>query len=184
MHDVLVHAVEHALTGETSAKRHLGDVVGAFTSLDGTGGLDAIVLIDQEPIGRSPRSNPVTYVKAYDEVRKLFADVPLARQRGYTPGTFSFNVTGGRCETCEGAGAIEVEMVFLADVFLPCEQCGGRPCIRGMRIRVKDILELLAAGASETEILESYPYLERQDIQASLEYAARQVDHAVLSLAK
>lgn len=64
------------------------------------------------------------------------------------------------------------------------EQCGGRPCIRGMRIRVKDILELLAAGASETEILESYPYLERQDIQASLEYAARQVDHAVLSLAK
>ncbi|MFN8876141.1 MAG: excinuclease ABC subunit UvrA [Gemmatimonadota bacterium] len=147
VHDVLVHAVEHALTGETSAKRHLGDVVGAFTSHDGTGGLDAIVLIDQEPIGRSPRSNPVTYVKAYDEVRKLFADVPLARQRGYTPGTFSFNVAGGRCETCEGAGAIEVEMVFLADVFLPCEQCGGR--------RFKpEVLEVTLFGRSIHDVLQ------------------------------
>jgi uncharacterized protein (DUF433 family) len=75
-------------------------------------------------------------------------------------------------------------MSQLARITFNPEQCGGRPCIRGMRIRVKDILELLAAGASEAEILESYPYLEREDIQASLEYAARQVDHAVLSLAK
>lgn len=75
-------------------------------------------------------------------------------------------------------------MSQLARITFNPEQCGGRPCIRGMRIRVKDILELLAAGASEAEILESYPYLEREDIQASLEYAARQVDHAVLSLAR
>ncbi|MCU0622840.1 MAG: ATP-binding cassette domain-containing protein, partial [Gemmatimonadaceae bacterium] len=147
VHDVLVHAVEQALTGETSAKRHLGDVVGAFTALEGTGGLDAIVLIDQEPIGRSPRSNPVTYVKAYDEIRKRFADVPLARQRGYTAGTFSFNVAGGRCDTCEGAGAIEVEMVFLADVFLPCEQCGGK--------RFKpEVLEVTIFGRSIHDVLQ------------------------------
>jgi excinuclease ABC subunit A len=147
VHDVLVHAVEQALTGETSAKRHLGEVVGHYDSLDGFGGLDAVVLIDQEPIGRSPRSNPVTYVKAYDDIRKIFADIPLARQRGYTPGTFSFNVAGGRCETCEGAGAIEVEMVFLADVFVPCDQCGGK--------RFKpEVLEVTLFGRSIHDVLQ------------------------------
>ena len=77
--------------------------------------------MDQSPIGRSPRSNPVTYVKAFDEIRELFADQPLARQRKYTPATFSFNLPGGRCEGCEGAGHVQVEMVFMADVFVPCE---------------------------------------------------------------
>jgi excinuclease ABC subunit A len=100
--------------------------VGAYTSLTGAESLDAVVLVDQEPIGRTPRSNPVTYVKAYDEVRKLFAGQPLARQRKYTPGTFSFNVKGGRCETCEGAGVVQVEMVFMADVLVPCDECGGK----------------------------------------------------------
>jgi excinuclease ABC subunit A len=147
VHDVFVRAVERALTGETSAKRHLGEVVGAYDTLEGLGGIDTVVLVDQEPIGRSPRSNPVTYVKAYDDIRRIFADLPLSRQRGFTPGTFSFNVAGGRCDTCEGAGAIEVEMVFLADVFVPCEQCGGK--------RFKpEVLEVTLFGRSIHDVLQ------------------------------
>jgi excinuclease ABC subunit A len=84
-----------------------------------------VLLIDQSPIGRSPRSNPITYIKAFDEIRELFAGQPLARQRKYSASTFSFNMPGGRCEECEGAGHVQVEMVFLADVFVPCEACGG-----------------------------------------------------------
>ena len=95
------------------------------TSSRGYESLDAVVLVDQEPIGRSPRSNPVTYIKAFDEIRRIFADVPLAKQTRYTASTFSFNVKGGRCEKCEGAGYIEVEMVFMADVYVPCEECDG-----------------------------------------------------------
>src|SRR6185369_2037469 len=77
------------------------------------------------PIGRTFRSNPVTYIKAFDSVREVFARQPLAKQRGYTAGHFSFNVKGGRCEACLGDGVVQVEMVFLADVFIPCEVCGG-----------------------------------------------------------
>ena len=104
------------------------------------------MLIDQSPIGKSPRSNPVTYVKAFDEIRRIFADTPLARQRQYTPGTFSFNVEGGRCEACEGAGALEVEMVFMADVYVPCEDCGGKrykPEVLDVTVRGKNIHEVL-----------------------------------------
>ncbi|MHB8837802.1 MAG: excinuclease ABC subunit UvrA, partial [Gemmatimonadaceae bacterium] len=126
VHDVFYHALEAALTGEHSASLHLGETVGEFRTLSGTEAIEAVVLIDQEPIGRSPRSNPVTYVKAYDEIRRIFAALPEARARRYTPGTFSFNVKGGRCEKCEGAGAIAVEMVFLADVFVTCEECDGK----------------------------------------------------------
>ena len=105
-----------------------------------------MVLVDQEPIGRTPRSNPVTYVKAYDEIRRLFAAEPLARQRGYTPGTFSFNVAGGRCEHCEGAGQLQVEMVFMADVLVPCEHCAGRrfkPEVLEVRVRGRSIDDVL-----------------------------------------
>ena len=126
VHDVLYRALEYRLRGEHSAKQHLGEKVGAFDELTGTEAFDDVVLVDQEPIGRSPRSNPVTYVKAFDDVRRIFAAQPLARERGYTAGTFSFNVNGGRCEACEGAGYIEVEMVFMADVFVPCDICGGK----------------------------------------------------------
>ncbi|MFL5596212.1 MAG: excinuclease ABC subunit UvrA, partial [Gemmatimonadaceae bacterium] len=125
VHDVLYRALETHLVGEHSAKVHLGEKVGEYETITGFDAIEDVVMIDQSPIGKSPRSNPVTYVKAFDEIRCIFADTPLARQRKYTAGTFSFNVNGGRCEACEGAGALEVEMVFMADVFVPCEECGG-----------------------------------------------------------
>jgi excinuclease ABC subunit A len=146
VHDVLYRALETGLSGETSARRHLGERVGAYSALLGTESLDAVVLIDQEPIGRTPRSNPVTYVKAYDEIRRIFASQPLARERRYTPGTFSFNVAGGRCETCEGAGVQQIEMVFMADVFVPCDTCGGRrfkPDVLEVAVRGKTIYDVL-----------------------------------------
>jgi excinuclease ABC subunit A len=147
VHDVLMHALETRLTGENSAKQHLGEQVGHYDTLTGSEPLDAVVLVDQSPIGKSPRSNPVTYVKAFDEIRRIFASLPTSRQRGYTAGTFSFNVAGGRCETCEGAGYLEVEMVFMADVFVPCDTCGGK--------RFKpDVLEVKYFGKSITDVLE------------------------------
>ena len=147
IHDVLMRALETKLTGEHSAKQHLGERVGDYDNLTGFESLDDVVLVDQSPIGKSPRSNPVTYVKAFDEVRRIFASLPSSRQRGYTAGTFSFNVAGGRCETCEGAGYLEVEMVFMADVFVPCDECGGR--------RFKpEVLEVKYFGRSITDVLE------------------------------
>jgi excinuclease ABC subunit A len=127
VHDILYRALERGLSGgETSAKLHLGETVGRVDRLIGMERIKEVVLIDQSPIGRTPRSNPVTYVKAYDEVRKVFAALPESRQRGFTSGHFSFNVAGGRCEACKGDGQVQVEMVFMADVFVPCEVCGGR----------------------------------------------------------
>ncbi len=147
IHDVLMRALETKLTGEHSAKQHLGEKVGEFDALTGYEALDDVVLVDQSPIGKSPRSNPVTYVKAFDEIRRIFASMPMARQRGYTPGTFSFNVAGGRCETCEGAGYLEVEMVFMADVFVPCDDCAGK--------RFKpEVLDVKYFGKSVTDVLE------------------------------
>jgi excinuclease ABC subunit A len=125
VHDVLYRALERELVGETSAKRHLGETVGAYTRLEGASMIDAAVLVDQAPIGRSFRSNPVTYIKAFDQVREVFARQPLAKQRGFAAGHFSFNVKGGRCEACEGEGVVQIPMVFLADVYVACEVCEG-----------------------------------------------------------
>jgi excinuclease ABC subunit A len=126
VHDVLFRALEKELAqGETSAKQHLGEAVGAYDQVENANHVDAVVLVDQEPIGRTFRSNPVTYIKAFDCVREIYARQPLAKQRGYTPGHFSFNVSGGRCEACKGDGVVQVEMVFLADVYVPCDVCGG-----------------------------------------------------------
>ncbi len=147
VHDVLYRALENQLVGENSAKRHLGETVGAYDSLTGTDAIDEVVMIDQSPIGKSPRSNPVTYIKAFDQIRSIFASSPVARQRKYTPGTFSFNVVGGRCEECEGAGSIEVEMVFMADVHVPCDACGGK--------RFKpEVLDVKVNGRSIADVLE------------------------------
>jgi len=120
VHDVLYPAVSHAL-GKTEG----GDPSYLYRELKGAERLNDIVLVDQAPIGRTPRSNPVTYIKAFDTIRELFASQPEAQRRGYTAGHFSFNVPGGRCEVCEGDGTVTVEMQFLADVELPCEECNA-----------------------------------------------------------
>jgi excinuclease ABC subunit A len=147
VHDILYRHLEARLTGSHSAKQHLGEPVGEVRSLEGWEAISEVVLVDQAPIGRTPRSNPVTYIKAFDELRALFAAEPLARARGYAPSTFSFNVAGGRCEACEGAGHVLVEMVFLANVFVPCDVCAGR------RFK-KEVLEVKLRGSSIHDVLE------------------------------
>ncbi|HEY3012383.1 MAG TPA: excinuclease ABC subunit UvrA [Gemmatimonadales bacterium] len=146
LHDVIYRQLEARLRGEHSAKSHLGEPVGEIVSITGWELLRDVLLVDQSPIGRSPRSNPVTYIRAFDEIRELFAGQPLARQRKYTSATFSFNLPGGRCESCEGAGHVQVQMVFLADVFVPCEACGGtryRPEVLEVRIQGRSIHDVL-----------------------------------------
>ncbi|PYP35502.1 MAG: excinuclease ABC subunit A [Gemmatimonadetes bacterium] len=147
VHDVLFRQLESRLQGGHTAKQHLGEPVGEVRALDGWEAIADVVLVDQTPIGRTPRSNPVTYIKAFDELRALFAAEPLARARGFTPSTFSFNVAGGRCEACEGAGHVLVEMVFLANVFVPCDICAGRRFKR-------EVLEVKLGGSSIHDVLQ------------------------------
>jgi excinuclease ABC subunit A len=109
--------------------------------------IKALEFVDQNPIGRSSRSNPVTYIKVYDEIRNLFADQPLAKARNFKPGHFSFNVEGGRCETCQGDGTTTVEMQFMADILLTCESCGGK------RFK-EDTLEIMYRGKSVSDVLD------------------------------
>jgi excinuclease ABC subunit A len=118
----------------------------------GTGQLEDVVHIDQSPIGRSPRSNPVTYIKAFDPIRALFAEQPEARARGLTASHFSFNVEGGRCETCHGDGMLAIDMQFMADVYMRCPECGGRRYRRQVlevKYRGLDIAEVLDMTARE-----------------------------------
>ncbi|WP_434480966.1 hypothetical protein [Gemmatimonas sp.] len=180
VHDVLFHAIEARLHGEHSAKEHLGETVGSFTSLSGDEHLDDVVLVDQSPIGKSPRSNPVTYVKAYDEIRRLFSELPLSRTRGYGPGHFSFNVAGGRCEHCEGAGSLEVEMVFMADVFVPCDACGGKrfkPDLLEVRLKGRNIADVL-----ELTVDEAIKFFPREDKLAQALWHVQQVGLGYLRL--
>jgi excinuclease ABC subunit A len=118
VHDVLYAAMKRA-KGDWDRK------VGAYRRLEGVEYISDVVLVDQNPIGRTPRSNPVTYLKAFDPIRELFAGTKDAKSRGLTASHFSFNVPGGRCEACQGEGQVRVEMQFLADVFVPCDQCDG-----------------------------------------------------------
>ncbi len=114
--------------------------------------LTQVVLVDQSPIGRTPRSNPVTYVKAFDAIRELFASTPEANKRGFTAGHFSFNIPGGRCETCQGDGRVTVEMQFLADVELTCEDCKGtrfKPSVLEVRYKTLNIHEVLQLTVQE-----------------------------------
>lgn len=147
VHDVIYRHLEARLTGESSLKAHLGEVAGAIDTMTGHEWIQSVVMIDQSPIGRTPRSNPITYVKGFDEIRELFADQPLSRSRRYTPATFSFNTAGGRCEQCDGAGQVMVEMVFLADVFVPCEACGGTRFKR-------EVLDVKVRGHSVHDVLQ------------------------------
>jgi excinuclease ABC subunit A len=120
--------------------------VGAFTKLEGTQYVDDVILVDQSPIGRTPRSNPVTYIKVYDAIREAFAQTREAQAHGLDPSHFSFNVPGGRCEVCQGDGTVTVEMQFLADVELVCEECKGtrfKPQILDVRYRGKNINDVL-----------------------------------------
>jgi excinuclease ABC subunit A len=152
VHDVLYRQLEARLYGAHSARSHLGEPVGGLAGLDGWEAIGDVALIDQAPIGRTPRSNPVTYVKAFDELRELYATQPAARERRYTASTFSFNVAGGRCDACQGAGHVQVDMVFLADVFVPCDQCGGkrfRPEVLNVRVQGASIHEALELTVDE-----------------------------------
>lgn len=116
--------------------------------VEGIGGIDDVVMVDRSPIGKTPRSSAVTYLKAFDAIRKIFAATPEARARGFTPGTFSFNTQGGRCESCKGEGRVKVEMYFLADLYLDCENCGGArytPEVLGVKFKgrsIKDVLDM------------------------------------------
>ncbi|WP_182354852.1 excinuclease ABC subunit UvrA [Flaviflexus huanghaiensis] len=122
-------------------------VPGRHTSVTGLEDLDKVIHVDQSPIGRTPRSNPATYTGVWDRIRKLFAEVPESKIRGYGPGRFSFNVKGGRCESCKGDGTIKIEMSFLPDVYVPCEVCGGKRYNR-------DTLEVKYKGKSVSDVLE------------------------------
>jgi excinuclease ABC subunit A len=140
----LVHDVIYA-----AVKRSKGDWdrrVGVHRRLDGAEYVTDAVLVDQQPIGRTPRSNPVTYLKAFDPIRELFAATKDARARGLSASHFSFNVPGGRCEACEGEGTVRVEMQFLADVFVPCDQCDGKrfkPQVLEVRFKGKNVDQVL-----------------------------------------
>jgi excinuclease ABC subunit A len=142
VHQVLYRAVARAL-GQTDG----AEPSGVFKSLTGVERLNDVVLVDQTPIGRTPRSNPITYIKGFDLIRELFAAQPEAKRLSLTPGHFSFNVPGGRCNTCEGDGTVTVEMQFLADVELPCEDCNGT------RYQQR-ILEVQYKGKSIHEVLQ------------------------------
>ena len=148
LHDVLYQAlcVAKKQTNGTQPPAPLWD------SVEGSEFLDEVVLVDQSPIGRTPRSNPVTYIKAFDGIRDLFASLPEAQKRGFSAGHFSFNIPGGRCETCQGDGTVTVEMQFLADVELICEECKGtryKPQVLDIRYRGKNIHEVLNLTVKE-----------------------------------
>ena len=145
VHDVLYAAIKRA-KGDWDRR------VGSFRDLQGLDFITDVVLVDQAPIGRTPRSNPVTYLKAFDPIRELFAATKDARARGLTASHFSFNVPGGRCEACQGEGEVRVEMQFLADVFVPCEQCDGmrfKPQVLEVRYKGKTVHQVLEMTVRE-----------------------------------
>ncbi|MDR0397582.1 MAG: excinuclease ABC subunit UvrA [Candidatus Nomurabacteria bacterium] len=139
--------VNDILANELLARLHRAQTVpGAHDRIDGIEQLDKVIVIDQSPIGRTPRSNPATYTGVFTAIRELFASTPEANIRGYKPGRFSFNVKGGRCENCQGEGVIKIEMHFLADVYVTCEECHGRRYNR-------EALEIKYKGKSIADIL-------------------------------
>jgi excinuclease ABC subunit A len=166
VHQVLYRAVARALGQSEGA-----DPSSVYKSLTGVERLNDVVLVDQTPIGRTPRSNPITYIKGFDLVRELFAAQPEAKRHSLTPGHFSFNVPGGRCNTCEGDGTVTVEMQFLADVELPCEDCNGtRYQTKILNVHYKDknihdvlqmtVKEALRFFAGQTRLLEKLAVLD------------------------
>jgi excinuclease ABC subunit A len=141
----LIHDIIYA--GLKKKRGEWKEHVGLVKEINGAKLIDDVILVDQSPIGRTPRSNPVTYIKAYDAIREVFAATNMAKSKGFTPSHFSFNVPGGRCETCQGSGTVTVEMQFLADVELTCEDC------RGTRFR-EEILDARYKGKNIAEVLQ------------------------------
>ncbi|HUF90332.1 MAG TPA: excinuclease ABC subunit UvrA [Gemmatimonadota bacterium] len=160
VHDVLYRGLASRL-GEASPRGHLGEEVGEHDEIRGAEWLSGVVLVDQSPIGKTPRSNPVTYVQAFDPIRKLFATSPGARRRGFGPGHFSFNTRDGRCPACGGDGHQRIEMHFLPDVFVTCEACRGRrfrPEVLEVEWRGRSIADVLALTVDEAiRFLEGEP---------------------------
>lgn len=153
VHDVLYYALMQSKkqnltpegTGENGEPPSNGRG-GGYKAIKGAEAIDDVILVDQSPIGRTPRSNPVTYIKAFDGIRELFASLPEAQKRGFSAGHFSFNIPGGRCETCQGDGTVTVEMQFLADVELVCEECKGsrfKAEVLDVRYKGKNVFEVL-----------------------------------------
>jgi len=162
VHDVLFRSIEALHKArESASEAEIEDAAGdldagprmACRKLEGAERIFSTVMIDQSPIGRTPRSNPVTYIKAFDLIRALFANTRDAQKQGYTPGHFSFNIPGGRCETCQGDGTVTVEMQFLADVELICEECKGTRYksgildIRYNGLNIHEVLQLTVSAA-------------------------------------
>lgn len=149
LHQVLYRALAQA---KQQSSNGASGPAASWESLEGDQFIDEVVLVDQSPIGRTPRSNPVTYIKAFDAIRELYASLPEAKKRGFSSGHFSFNIPGGRCETCQGDGTVTVEMQFLADVELICEECKGtryKPQVLEVRYRGKNIHEALNLTVKE-----------------------------------
>ena len=159
LQEIIYKALAQELNG---ARAHPG----AFRSLSGLKHLDKVIEIDQSPIGRTPRSNPTTYIGAFDGIRELFTLTPEARMRGYKPGRFSFNVRGGRCEACRGDGIIKIEMHFLPDIYVPCDECKGSRYNREtleVRYKGKSIADVLSMTVSEAvEFFQHIPKVSRK----------------------
>ncbi len=150
----------------SNAIHHAKKAVGSYKKLKGIEEIDKVIDIDQSPIGRTPRSNPATYIGLWDDIRNLFASVPESKARGYSPGRFSFNMPGGRCEACKGDGQIKIEMHFLPDIYVPCEVCGGERYNREtlqISYKGKNIAEILRMSVVEAlQFFENIPAIKRK----------------------
>ena len=145
IHDILYGGISKHFGGNPR-------FIGKFDEIEGMRNIDEIEIVDQSPIGKSPRSNPISYVKGYEHIRTLFASTPQSRSRGYKPGYFSFNVQGGRCDTCQGEGYVKIEMQFLADLYLECETCKGtrfKKELRDITYKGKNIVDVLEMTVDE-----------------------------------
>ena len=160
VNEILYHGIDEELTHKHKHK------VGKHKSITGISNIDKIIVIDQSPIGRTPRSNPATYIGLFTYIRELFAQTAESKQRGYKPGRFSFNVKGGRCEACSGDGIVQIEMHFLADVYVTCEVCEGKRYNRetlNVRYKGKNINDVLEMTSEEAlEFFENIPKIRRK----------------------
>ena len=153
--DILYGALKKRIYGIYNEK------IGSFSEITGYNYINAVELVDQTPIGRSPRSNPVTYLKIFDLIRDIYGSLPGAKIKGHSAGSFSFNIPGGRCETCEGSGVIKIAMQFMADIYLECDVCKGKRYkndILDVRYKGKNISDVLSMSVAEAiAFFKDYP---------------------------